>query len=123
MLGIATLIATVSRNNIYHIFKSNWESIVQSAGGWGNDVDYDLYNGTVNAGTGAESHGVRLAPTYASGNGVGMSGLYQLAPGSAGYGTAVRIPNFNDDVAAPDMGAHQAAKAAMTFGVNGTRLP
>ena len=114
---------TVSRNNIYNIWKSSWDSVDQTSGGFGNDVDYDLYNGTVNAGTGAESHGVRIAPTYASGNGVGMSGLYQLAPGSAGYGTAVRIPNFNDDVAAPDMGAHQAGKAAMKFGVNGTRLP
>jgi hypothetical protein len=66
---------------------------------------------------------VRLAPTYASGNGVGMSGLYQLAPGSAGFASGVRIPNFNDDVAAPDVGAHQAGKAAMTFGVSGTRLP
>jgi hypothetical protein len=33
----------------------------------------------------------------------------------------VPIPNFNDDVAAPDMGAHQAGKPAMKFGVNGSR--
>jgi len=46
---------------------------------------------------------------------------YQLAPGTSGYGTGVAIPNFNDDVAAPDMGAHQSGKPAMTFGVNGTR--
>jgi hypothetical protein len=121
--GGNALTNTVSRNNIYNIWKSSWDSVDQTSGGFGNDVDYDLYNGTVNAGTGAESHGVRLAPTYASGNGVGMSGLYQLAPGTAGFASGVRIPNFNDDVAAPDMGAHQAGKAAMTFGVSGTRLP
>ena len=60
-------------------------------------------------------------PVYATGSGVGMSGMYQLAPGSAGYGTAAPIANFNDDVAAPDMGAHQSGTTAMKFGVNGTR--
>jgi hypothetical protein len=112
---------TVSRNNIYNIWKPSWDSIDQTSSGFGNDVDYDMYNGSVNAGTGAEAHGVKTAPTYASGSGVGMSGMYQLAPGSAGYGTGVRIPNFNDDAAAPDIGAHQSGKAAMKFGVNGTR--
>jgi len=47
--------------------------------------------------------------------------MYQLAPGSAGYGKGVPIPNFNDGVAAPDMGAHQSGTTAMKFGVNGTR--
>jgi hypothetical protein len=112
---------TVSRNNIYNIWKSGWDSIDQTSSGFGNDVDYDLYNGSVSAGSGAESHGVRTTPTYASGSGVGMSGMYQLAPGSAGSGTGARIPNFNDDAAAPDMGAHQSGKGAMTFGVNGSR--
>ena len=60
---------TVSRNNIYNIWKSGWDSIGQY-GGYGNDANYDLYNGTVDAGTGAEANGVRTAPTFASGNGV-----------------------------------------------------
>ena len=112
---------TVSRNNIYNIWKPNWESIDQRAGGFGNDADYDLYNGSVSANAGAEAHGAHTAPTFASGNGVGMSGLYQLAPGSAGYASGARIPNFNDLYAAPDMGAQQSGTAAMKFGVNATR--
>jgi len=31
----------------------------------------------------------------------------------------VRIPNFNDQYAAPDLGAHQSGTSAMTFGVTG----
>ena len=50
-----------------------------------------------------------------------MSGMYQLAPGTAGYATALRIANFNDQYLAPDVGAHQSGTAAMTFGVTGTR--
>jgi len=119
--GSNPLTNTVSRNNIYNVWKSGWPSIDQRSG-FGNDVDYDLYNGGITAGTGAESNGVKVtAPSFASGSGVGMSGLYQLVPGSAGYGTGVRLPNFNDDASAPDMGAHQAGKPAMTFGVNGSR--
>jgi hypothetical protein len=118
--GSNPLTSTVSRNNIFNIWKSGWDSIGQY-GGYGNDANYDLYNGTVDAGTGAEANGVRTAPTFASGNGVAMSGQYQLAPGSAGFGKGVSIPNFNDDVAAPDMGAHQSGKPAMKFGVNGSR--
>jgi hypothetical protein len=64
---------------------------------------------------------VRSAPAFANGNGVGMSGMYQLAPGTAGYGVGTRISNFNDQYAAPDMGAAQSGTAAMTFGVRGTR--
>ena len=112
---------TVSRNNIYNIWKSSWDSIDQTSSGFGNDVNYDLFNGSVSAGTGAESNGIRGIPTFASGSGVGMSGMYQLAPGSVGYGTGVPIPNFNDNAAAPDMGAHQSGTSAMTFGVNGHR--
>jgi hypothetical protein len=61
------------------------------------------------------------APSFASGSGVGMSGMYQLAPGTPGYGTGARIPNFNDQSATPDIGAHQSGAPAMTFGVTGHR--
>jgi hypothetical protein len=85
-------------------------------------VNYDLYNGSINAGSGAEANGIKVsAPTFASGSGVGMSGMYQLAPGSPGFGTGARLPNFNDMYAAPDMGAHQSGTSAMKFGVNGSR--
>jgi hypothetical protein len=57
-------------------------------------------------------------PLYATGNGwsSGAGGMYQLDPRSPGFGAAVRIPNFNDAYAAPDMGAHQSGTAAMCFG-------
>ena len=50
---------------------------------------------------------------------IGDSLRWQITP--AGYGTGVPIPNFNDNAAAPDMGAHQSGTPAMTFGVNGHR--
>jgi Right handed beta helix region len=110
---------TISRNNIYWIWKSGWDSVDQLSGGFGNDVDYDLYNGTINANAGAEAHGLKVtAPTFASGNGSGMSGMYQLAPGTPGYGAGVRISNFNDMYSTPDIGAHQSGTAAMRFGVS-----
>jgi hypothetical protein len=112
---------TVSRNNIYNIWKPSWDSIDQTGSGFGNDVDYDVYNGWVTANAGAEANGAKAAPTFASGSGVGMSGMYQLAPGTPGYGTGARIPNFNDQSATPDIGAHQSGAPAMTFGVNGRR--
>ncbi|TMH27648.1 MAG: hypothetical protein E6H63_10275 [Betaproteobacteria bacterium] len=119
--SVNPLTNTVSRNNILFIWKSGWDSVDQN-GGFGNDVDYDLYNGTVSAGTGAEAAGVKVtSPTFASGSGVGMSGMYQLAPGAAGYGTGARIPNFNDMYTTPDIGAHQSGTPTMTFGVNGHR--
>jgi hypothetical protein len=118
--GSNPLTNTVSRNNLFYIWKSNWESVA-TRGGSGNDLDYDLYNGLVLGITGAEVHGVKSAPTFASGHGTGMSGLYQLAPGSAGYGSGARIANFNDQFAAPDMGAHQSGTAPMKFGVNASR--
>jgi hypothetical protein len=113
---------TVSRNNVYNIWKSNWSSLDQTSSGFGNDVDSDLYNGSISAAAGAEANGFKVsAPTFASGSGVGMSGMYQLAPGTPGVGAGARIANFNDQYAAPDVGAHQSGNAAMTFGVNGHR--
>jgi hypothetical protein len=44
--------------------------------------------------------------------------MYQLAPGTPGYGAGVRISNFNDMYATPDIGAHQSGTAAMRFGVS-----
>jgi hypothetical protein len=108
---------TVSRNNIFQIWKPSWLS-VDVAGGYSNDVDYDLYNGSLNL-TG-ESSGTKASPAYASGNGPasGAGGMYQLSPSSPGFGKAARLPNFNDDVSAPDVGAHQSGTPAMKFGVN-----
>jgi hypothetical protein len=109
---------TVTRNNILHIWKAWWDSINDN-GGSGNDVDYDLYNGNILSYRGAEPHGLVGTPIYAAGNGwqSESGGMYQLDPASPGYGTAVPIPNFNDDSAAPDIGAQQAGSPAMCFGV------
>jgi hypothetical protein len=112
---------TVSRNNIFHIWKS-WWSAIDNYGGAGNDVDYDLNNGGIGI-AGAESHGIVGTPTYAPGNGPTSQdgGMYQLAPTSAGFDKGARIPNFNDGFqgAGPDFGAHEAGAPAMKFGVNG----
>ena len=110
---------SVSRNNILHVWTSGAYS-VYSAGGTGNDVNYDLRSGNVNI-SGAEVNGIVGTPTYLSGHGwqSESGGNYQLDPSSAGYGKALRLANFNDAFAAPDMGAHQSGLGSMSFGVNG----
>ena len=114
--GSDPLTNTVTRNNIFHIWKAWWSSI-DDGGGRGNDLDYDLYNGAI-AARAAETHGIVGTPLYLSGHGwmSGAGGLYQLDPRSPGYGAGARIANFNDDAAAPDMGAHQSGAAPMCFG-------
>jgi hypothetical protein len=115
---------TVSRNNIWHVWKPNWESIQQTPAGGGNDADFDLYNGAIKANAGAEAHGIKGTPIYERGHGwqSGAGGRYQLAPSSPGYDKGVRIPNFNDDYrgAAPDIGAHEAGTSPMRFGLKKT---
>jgi len=111
---------TVSRNNIFHIWKDHWPSIDQKTGGKMNDVNYDLYNGQIVAGSGQETSGMVGKPVYAPGHGWSSeyNGNYQLAPSSPGYDKGVRLPNFNDGFsgAAPDVGAHEAGSASMKFG-------
>jgi hypothetical protein len=109
---------TVSRNNIFHVWKPNAYSIY-NAGGSGNDVDYDLRNGSVSIS--GETHGFVGTPVYASGNGWQneSGGNYRLGSASLGYGKAARLPNFNDAYSAPDIGAHQSSAGPMSFGVNG----
>jgi hypothetical protein len=123
-LGIAgntgqPLANTVTRNNIFHIWKGTWPSINQTSGGTANDVNYDLYNGNLDL-TG-EANGMKSVPQYASGHGPasGSGGYYQLSTSSAGYDRGVRLPNFNDDFlgAAPDMGAAETGKPPMKFGI------
>jgi hypothetical protein len=84
---------TVSRNNIFQIWRSHWMAINESQGS-GNDFDYDLSNGKL-----SEKHG--------------MSG----APGS-GVDRGVRLPNFNDNFvgSAPDIGAEEKGAPPLQFG-------
>jgi hypothetical protein len=103
------------------VWKSGWSSVAQQSGSTGNDANYDLYNGAISSFAGAEANGMVDTPIYAPGHGwqSWAGGNYQLAPNSAGYDRAVRLPNFNDDFtgAGPDVGAHEAGKPPMRFGI------
>jgi hypothetical protein len=105
---------SVSKNNKSHLWKPNG-AMYQV--GRNNQFANDLYNG--NPGEASYTNGMQGTPVYASGNGWQSEGggMYQLATTSPGYGKGIRIANFNDDVAAPDVGAHQSGKPAMKFGV------
>ena len=87
---------TVTRNNIWHIWKPHWEPI-NEAGGSGNDFDYDLYNGRLKS---PQKHGAQFSGT------------------PDGKDKGVRIPNFNDDYVgrAPDIGAQENGAAPLRFG-------
>ena len=89
---------TVTRNNIWHIWKPHWDSI-NEAGGSGNDFDYDLYNGRLRA---AQKHGASFSGT------------------PDGKDKGVRIPNFNDGYVgrAPDIGAQEIGSAPLRFGLD-----
>jgi hypothetical protein len=114
---------TMSRNNILHVWKSHWDSIRVQTGATGNDFDYDLRNGGVNAYAGAEANGIVGTPIYKSGHGWQSwdGGNYQLDASSPGYDRGMRLPNFNDGFtgAAPDVGAHESDTPAMKFGPSG----
>ena len=116
---------TVSRNNVFHIWK-NWWSAFDTKGGTDNDLDYDVSNSSLTANTyaGAETHGITGTPVYAAGHGWQneAGGNYQLAPSSPGYDKGARLPNFNDGFggAAPDMGAHEAGTPPMRLGIGGS---
>jgi len=116
----------VSRNNIWHVYRSTTGSI-SAPGGSANDFDYDLYNGNVNAYRGAESHGIVGTPIYQPGNGweSGANGMYQLTPNTRGHDDGAVLPNFNDGFqgSAPDIGAHEAGSPAMRFGVKAGTKP
>jgi hypothetical protein len=113
-----TLFNFVSRNNIWQIHKEpliNGEPKFWSIRADGDkgpiDADYDLYNGQLaNAGHNAERHGFAGRPVFES------KGSFALKKGSPGHGTAVRIPNFNDQYPKPDVGAHQSGTPPMRFG-------
>jgi hypothetical protein len=113
---------TMSRNNILHVWKSHWDSI-RTRGGTGNDLDYDLRNGGINAYAGAEPNGIIGTPIYKSGHGWQSwdGGNYQLDTSSPGYDKGIRLPNFNDGFTGngPDVGAHESETPAMRFGPSG----
>jgi hypothetical protein len=111
---------TVSRNNIWHIKKPEG-SAIWGASSTTNSLDFDLFSGKISAYAGAQPNGIAGKPVYAQGHGwtSESNGLYQLAPNSPGYDRGVRLPNFNDHYtgSAPDMGAAEAGRPAMRFGL------
>ena len=108
---------TISKNNIYHLWKPGRTAFYQSA--TSSSSQNDMFNGSI--GDMGMTGGINATPTYAAGNGWTSegNGLYALAAGSAGYDAGVRIANFNDAFAgaAPDVGAHEGATGAMGFGI------
>ena len=70
--------------------------------------------------------GLEGYPQWASASGPDggtAGGWYQLASSSPGFGTAVRLANFNDMFDAPDMGAHQSGTGRLVFGSNAVFIP
>jgi hypothetical protein len=115
---------TMSRNNIFHVWRSGAVSIGQHSGSVNNDLDYDLFNGALSSISGMERNGKVGVPTYAAGHGwqAWGNGNYQLQAGSLGHDQGARLPNFNDGFtgSAPDMGAHESGTPAMKLGVSGS---
>jgi hypothetical protein len=114
------LMNTVSRNNVFEIWKSTWGAFGMSAGSSGNDLDYDLTNGGM-----SETHGyAATTPQYQTGNGWSSywNGKYRLVPGTPGHDDGIVIPNFNDGYmgAAPDRGAQEDGTPDMDFGTTAT---
>ena len=109
----------VTRNNIWHIHNEvhvhgqpKFYALMVDADRGPVDADYDLYNGRLgNLGRDAERNGWQATPVFDRGN-------LTLKPGSPGHGRAVRIPNFNDQYAKPDVGAQQSGAPALRFGAS-----
>lgn len=120
---------TVSRNNIYHVWKSNQPSMTTGAGaGANNSFGNELYNGTVKLDT-PLLDSVKGEPTYKAAHGWssipalgGGEGNYQLDVGSLGLNIGQVLANFNDASSRqpasglPDAGAHESGAAPLEFG-------
>ncbi|SFM06021.1 fibronectin type III domain-containing protein [Rugamonas rubra] len=146
MAGGATC-NVVSRNNVISA-ATKWWTVVQLNEECGkNDIDYDVYWGRLI--DGVEAHGTYAEPIFnatldpvlvradlhdatgprTSGQvfkatvDVAAIGDFTLRAGSLGRGKAQRLPNFNDEYATPDAGAHQSGTGKMEFGVDAYRTP
>jgi hypothetical protein len=119
----------VSRNNVFEIWKPNWNGFNTT----GTDADFDLTNvncwtGSLPSCTTTEPDGhTSTTPQYQNQNATDgtangwrsyWNGKYRLVPGTPGYDDGVAIPNFNDGYvgAAPDRGAHEDGTPDMDFG-------
>jgi hypothetical protein len=111
------MLNTTSRNNIFHVYRPSRPAIVDKKRDPLGDYDYDLYNGSIRAADGAETHGIHGTPTYDPAN---ADGEFTLDPSSPGYDGGAPIANFNDAWTGdgPDVGAHERGSSAMEFGVD-----
>jgi hypothetical protein len=137
----------VARNNVIQAATAWWTVVQMNQECGKNDIDYDVYWGSLS--DAVEAHGVRAQPSFvedlnpkllignlsdASGprtsgyiytaqRDIAAIGNFKLKSTSKGYGSAVRLPNFNDEYATPDAGAHQSGTGKMEFGVDAYRTP
>ncbi len=109
-----------TRNNILDVGSSANNSIAIRSENIDNNYDYDLYNGGYPSGNGGNS--IKGTPIYikdAYFNFDEMKADFSLNSNSLGYDAGEIIPNFTDgfEGVAPDMGAFEAGKPPMEYGV------
>jgi hypothetical protein len=84
-----------------------------------NDLDYDLYQGTLKNLPDQEAHGIADMPVYDPTHFSGAFAQVTQAEGSPGLDAGIAVANFNDDaVGLPDMGAQERGAPPLEFGVN-----
>jgi hypothetical protein len=110
-----------TRNNILHVKTGTTNSISIREENTDNDYDYDLYNKGYPSENGGNA--INGTPTYINGAAFdynNMTANFFLTSSSQGYDAGVVIPNFADDYEgnAPDIGAFEAGKPPMEYGVN-----
>lgn len=113
----------IARNNIFHVFDADQESIIDDSPGVGievNDFDYDLYNGLLESPLTQEASGFFGEPVYDPAN---APGEHFLDPSSLGFDAGEHLPNFNDDFQGdgPDVGAYEVGQDPLEFGVDATQ--
>ena len=109
-----------TRNNILNVQESAVNSISIRSENSDNDFDYDLYSGGYPGENGGNA--INGTPIYikdANFNFEEKTADFSLNSLSLGYDAGEVIPNFTDNFegAAPDMGAFEAGKSPMEYGV------
>lgn len=115
---------TVTRNNIFEVWKTGYSAIDRAPPGTGNDFDYDMTNGSMGSSEPNGKEGVSAAYQTDNGPLATWTGKYRLQAGKPGYSDGVLIDNFNNNVdapfqyngTAPDRGAHEDGNLDMVFG-------
>ena len=108
---------TVSRNNIYHVWKSSWtRSHATAAAATTSTTTCATATSRLRRRRGQRHRrhaDLRVGQRLAERGGR----HYQLAPNSPGYDRGAALANFNDGFtgAGPDVGAHEAGTAAMSL--------